>query len=104
MKNHVEIEGILQEAPELKSGSPDGSVLICTAKLIHRRERTAGEPITYYFNIVSRNEAATRLAGMRAGDGVSVEGKLSVRSWVDKNGWKRSIHEIYAISVEKIVI
>lgn len=104
MKNHVEIEGVLQAAPELKSGSPDGGTLIATGRLIHQRERLAGEPITYYFNVVGRNEAATRLAGMRAGDGVSVEGRLSVRSWVDQNGWKRSIYEIYATRVERIAI
>jgi len=105
MKNRVEIEGILQEAPELKSGSDDGSVLFATARIIHRRERRDGEPITYYFNLLARNDAALILGRMRAGDGVSVVGRLTVHSWVDpRNNFKRTIYEIYVLEIEPIVV
>lgn len=105
MKNRVEIEGILQEAPELKSGSSDGSVLLATARIIHRRERRDGEPITYYFNVLARNEMAEKLARMRAGDGVAVVGRLTVHSWVDpRNQFKRTIYEIFALEIEPAVI
>lgn len=105
MKNRVEIEGIMQETPELKSGSADGSVLLATARIIHQRERKDGEPITSYFNVIGRNEIATKLAGMRAGDGVSIIGRLQVHSWTDpRNNFKRTIYEIYATEIEKIMI
>lgn len=99
MKNRVSIEGILQEAPELKSGSPDGSVLIATGRIIHERQRMDGKPYYNYYNIVGRNEAAKKMASLRAGDHVEIEGKLSVRSWQDAHGWKRTIYEIYVTEI-----
>ena len=99
MKNHVEIEGVLQETPELKSGSPDGGTLIAVGRLIHQRERKDGAPVTNYFNIVGRNDAAVKMASLRAGDHVEIEGKLSVRSWQDAHGWKRTIYEIYVTEI-----
>lgn len=99
MKNRVEIEGILQEAPELKSGSPDGGTLIATGRLIYQRERKDGAPVTNYFNIVGRNDAAVKMAALPAGAHVEIEGRLSVRSWQDAHGWKRTIYEIYVTEI-----
>ena len=102
MINEVRIEGIWQEAPELKAGSADGSVILATGRIIHRRERAAGEPVTYYFNILGRNEIARAMAAFRAGEGCLIEGRLQVHSWVDPTTqFKRTIFEIYATSVEK---
>lgn len=101
MKNRVEIEGVLQEAPELKSGSPDGGTLIATGRLIHQRERKDGAPVTNYFNIVGRNEAAVKMAALPAGARVEIEGRLSVRSWTDERGYKRTIFEIYVLEIKR---
>jgi single-strand DNA-binding protein len=57
-----------------------------------------GDPL--YINVTCwRNLGVNAAASLRKGDSVIVTGRLTYRSYDDKEGNKRSVHEIDAISV-----
>lgn len=60
-----------------------------------------GAPVTNYFNIVGRNDAAVQMAALPAGARVEIAGRLSVRSWQDERGYKRTIFEIYVLEITR---
>ena len=74
------VSGVLHLDPVQRvsqSGKP-----FTTAKL--RADSKDGQAV--WCSLIAFNAEAERLAGLKAGDGLSVSGRCEVQAWLDKNG------------------
>ena len=98
--NNVSILGNLTRDPELRF-TPNGTPVAGFGIAVNRRyqDKQSGEWVedTSFFNITAWFKLAENCAeSLSKGDRVLVTGRLSQRSWEDKNGQKRSVVEIVA--------
>ena len=98
--NNVSILGNLTRDPELRF-TPNGTPVAGFGIAVNRRyqDKQSGEWVedASFFNITAWFKLAENCAeSLSKGDRVLVTGRLSQRSWEDKNGQKRSVVEIIA--------
>lgn len=98
--NNVSILGNLTRDPELRF-TPNGTPVAGFGIAVNRRyqDKQSGEWVedTSFFNVTAWFKLAENCAeSLSKGDRVLVTGRLTQRSWEDKNGQKRSVVEIVA--------
>lgn len=98
MRNEVIMEGILQEAPEIRCNS-NGDIVSIGRIGCRRASKDDVMPKTDYFNVVAWERNAQRLGQAMTGDVVSVKGRLINRSFTDKHGNKRTMPEIAVMEI-----
>lgn len=98
MRNEVIMEGILQEAPEIRCNA-NGDIVAVGRIGCRRASKDDTMPKTDYFNIVGWERNAQRLGQAMTGDVVSVKGRLINRSFTDKHGNKRTMPEIAVMEI-----
>lgn len=102
MKNRVQLIGNLGAAPEvrnLNSGKKVAQFSIATSETY---KNSAGERVqeTQWHQVVVWNKLAEIVENyLEKGKRVAVEGKLTYRSYEDKNGVKRYVTEILASDI-----
>jgi len=101
--NNVSILGNLTRDPELRF-TPNGTPVVSFGVAVNRRtqDKKTGEWINNvdFFNVIAWFKLAENCAeSLSKGDRVLVTGRLSQRSWEDKDGQKRSVVEIIANAV-----
>mgnify|MGYP000129696717 CR=1 FL=1 len=103
-ENRVILSGRLCDAPELKI-TPKRRVPVCRFTLaVHRVGRDNTEE-TMFVPIVAWSELAQNCAaGLQKGSPILLEGRLSMREWMDADGNKRRVYEVVAHKVEMVVI
>jgi single-strand DNA-binding protein len=102
LKNSVRLMGNLGAAPEVKSISDNKKLAKFSVATNESYKNEKGEKVTetYWHNVV----AWGKLAGivekyLQKGSEVAIEGKLTNRSYTDKDGVKRYVTEILANEV-----
>lgn len=98
MRNRVSLIGNLGAAPEVKEFNGNGKVAKVGIATTERYKNAKGEYVseTTWHNLViwgKQAENAEKL--MKKGAEVAVEGKIVNRTYEDKNGVKKYVHEIY---------
>lgn len=104
MLNRVFLIGRLGKDPELKTLQNQQTVCKFSVATSERRPgKDGGLPVeeTQWHNIVAWGKTAELCAKYLAkGRRVMIEGKITTRSWDDKNGQKQNMTEIVANSVQ----
>ncbi|MBC7333629.1 MAG: single-stranded DNA-binding protein [Actinobacteria bacterium] len=98
--NTISILGNLTRDPELRF-TPNGTPVASFGIAVNRRvqDRKTGEWVNDvdFFNVIAWFKLAENCAeSLSKGDRVLVTGRLSQRSWEDKDGQKKSVVEIIA--------
>lgn len=98
--NNISILGNLTRDPELRF-TPNGTPVASFGIAVNRRvqDKKTGEWINDvdFFNVIAWFKLAENCAeSLTKGDRVLVTGRLSQRSWEDKDGQKKSVVEIIA--------
>ena len=102
LKNRVQLIGNLGKAPEVKSFDNGKKVARFTMATSDTYKKEGGEKVTetQWHNIVAWNGTATIVEKyLKKGHEVAIEGKLTSRSWDDKDGNKHYITEVVANEV-----
>jgi len=106
MKNWVQLIGNLGADPEVRhfeSGKRKASFRMATNEWYRNQDNELVED-TNWHNIVAWETTADQIMdGLVKGDKVLVQGKLTSRSYEDKEGVKRSITEVIIRDFEKLV-
>jgi single-strand DNA-binding protein len=102
LRNKVQLIGHLGNDPEVKEFDGGKSVANFRMATSEIYKNKAGEKVTetQWHNIVAWNGTAKIVEKLlKKGSEVAIEGKLTSRSWDDKDGTKRYITEIVANEV-----
>ena len=102
--NRVQLEGFTGADAELKylpSGQPIANLSVATSERYKDGKGNEQEK-TEWHRIVVFGKAAERVAKIRKGQLVTLEGKLQTRSWEGKDGKKQHITEVVAQRVHVI--
>ncbi len=102
LRNKVQLIGHLGNDPEVKEF--DGGKIVTNFRMAtsENYKNKAGEKVTetQWHNIVAWNGTAKIIEKLlKKGNEVAIEGKLTSRSWDDKDGNKKYITEIIANEV-----
>lgn len=99
----VSCSGRLVADPDLRftnSGKPVCSLRIATNKRVLDKTTNQWKNLaSYFWNVISWNDAEAITENLRKGDLVFIQGEMSQREWEDKNGVKRVEFEITASNV-----
>ncbi len=96
-ENVVSLEGNLTRDPEMRF--TQNGTAVCNFGLAQSIKRGDAE-IPQFFNITVWQDLAERVAeSFGKGDRIVVIGRLEFREWEDKEGNKRSTHDVVADSV-----
>lgn len=101
MLNHIVLQGRLTRDPELRQ-LPDGSSVLNFSMAVDRDylNRESGERETDFVDCVAfRGTAEFMDKYFKKGSMVLVSGRLRVRNWKDKDGYKRRSTEVIAENV-----
>lgn len=101
MLNHIVLQGRLTRAPELRQ-LPDGSSVLNFSMAVDRDylNRESGERETDFVDCVAfRGTAEFMDKYFKKGSMLLVSGRLRVRNWKDKDGYKRRSTEVIAENV-----
>ena len=93
--------GNLTRDPQLRETM--GGVKVCNFDIAVKRDfaNADGERETDFFNITTwRNTAESCVKYLKKGSKVGIVGTLQNRSYEDKNGYKRTVTEVVADTVE----
>ena len=100
MINRVVLVGRLTRDPELRKTNSGASVVSFTVAC-DRRFKTQGQPDADFISCVAWNKVADLMAQyLHKGDQVTVNGDLSMRTYVDRDGQNRTALQISANHVE----
>ena len=102
LKNRVQLIGNLGKDPEVKSFDNGKKVARFTMATSESYKKEGGEKVTetQWHNIVAWNGTAGIVEKyLKKGNEVAIEGKLTSRSWEDKEGNKHYITEVVANEV-----
>ncbi len=102
MKNRVQLIGHLGAAPELRNLNSGKKVAQFSLATSESYKNSAGERVqdTQWHQVVAWNKLAEIVENyLDRGRQVAVEGKLTHRSYEDKNGVKRYVTEIVATDI-----
>ena len=102
LKNRVQLIGNLGKDPEVKSFDNGKKVARFTMATSDSYKKENGEKVTetQWHNIVAWNGTAGIVEKyLKKGNEVAIEGKLTSRSWEDKEGNKHYITEVVANEV-----
>ncbi len=102
LKNRVQLIGNLGKDPEVKSFDNGKKVARFTMATSESYKKESGEKVTetQWHNIVAWNGTAGIVEKyLKKGNEVAIEGKLTSRSWEDKEGNKHYITEVVANEV-----
>jgi single-strand DNA-binding protein len=104
MDTYVTMQGNLTADPVSRTTAAGAMVINFRIASSGRRfDRAAGEfrdGDTVYMSVCAwRTLAANAMATLRKGDSVIVQGRLTYRTYDDKAGIRRSVHEIEAIAI-----
>ncbi|OQX79478.1 MAG: single-stranded DNA-binding protein [Bacteroidetes bacterium 4484_249] len=97
LRNRVQLIGHLGKDPEVKSLNNDKTVARFSMATSESYKKENGEKVTetQWHNIVAWNGTAKLIEKLlKKGNEVAIEGKLTSRSWDDKDGNKRYITEV----------
>lgn len=99
MFNRASITGRLGRDPELRKTPNDVSV--CSVSLACDRDyKSDGQRETDWIDCVFWRQTAEYFCrNFRKGDAVTVDGRLQMRKWIDKDGKNRSALEIHVENV-----
>lgn len=99
LKNSVRLVGNLGMDPEVRSFDNNKKLARLSLAINESYKNDKGEKITetQWHNVVMWNTQA-KFAGdyLKKGDEIAIEGRLSSRSYIDKDGNKRFVTEIVA--------
>lgn len=101
MMNHISLMGRLTRDPELRR-TQSGTLVAAFSLAVNRnyKDRESGEAPVDFIDIVAwRNTAEFVSKYFTKGRMVSVEGRLQIRSWTDRDGNKRRTAEVIADNV-----
>lgn len=95
MINTVVLTGRLTANPELRT-TPNGTSVTAFSIAVERSYKDAnGEKQTDFINVVAWKGTAEFIIGyFHKGDMIGIVGNLQSRSYTDKNGNKRAVHEV----------
>jgi len=99
MKNRVQLIGNLGKDPDVKEFEGGKKVARFSVATNDSYENNNGEKVkeTQWHNIVAWGKTATFAKSyLTKGREVAIEGKLTTRSWEDKDGNKKYISEVVA--------
>lgn len=106
MKNWVQLIGNLGADPEIKhfeSGKRKVSFNLATHEWYRNQDQELVEEVNWH-RIVAWETLADQLTdSLSKGDKVLVQGKLTSRSYEDKDGNKRTVTEVVVRDFEKLV-
>ncbi len=106
MINRVVLVGRLTRDPEIRytpAGVAMATLGIAVDKGIAKEKQREGEPTAYFFNLVAwRNQAEFASTYLTKGRLVGVDGYLQQRSYVDKEGQKRTSIEVVADRLQSL--
>lgn len=103
--NKVMIIGNLGQDPEVKAipnGTKVANFTICTSEKYKRKDGTQVNNTEWHRIVMWRGLAEIAEKYLRKGSNVYIEGKLTTRSWDDKNGQKRYTTEIVADNMQML--
>ncbi len=101
--NRVQLTGNLGNAPEVKTFDNGGKLVKFSLATNEEYKTLKGETATdtqWHFVSVWGKLATELETTLKKGSHVSVDGKLSTKSYIDKNGVKKYVTEIIAKEVE----
>ena len=101
MLNHIVLMGRLTRAPEIRQ-LPDGAAVLNFSLAVDRDylDRESGERETDFIDCVAfRGTAEFMQKYFGKGSMIVVSGRLRVRNWRDKDGYKRRSTEVIAEQV-----
>lgn len=99
LKNRVQLIGHLGQDPEIKSLNGDKMLAKFSIATSDSYKREDGEKVTetQWHNVIAWNGTAKVVEKLLTkGSHVAIEGKLTSRSWEDKDGNKKYITEVVA--------
>ena len=99
LRNRVQLIGHLGKDPEIKSLDNGKTVAKFSMATSEYYKKENGEKVTetQWHNIIAWNGTAKLIEKLlKKGNEVAIEGKLTSRSWDDKDGNKRYITEVIA--------
>jgi single-strand DNA-binding protein len=101
--NHITLMGAIVRGPEYRM-TPNGVPTANFSVAVTRPPRTEGGPeITDYVRVVTWRGVADRVnESVKKGDLVTIEGRLSTRSYETQDGQRRKTIEVEASNVEKV--
>lgn len=102
-KNRVDLVGNLGVAPELRhtqSGTPVTNLSMATTRKFKNAQGELKSETTWHRVTVFGRQAVNCCDYLGQGDSVMVEGRLSNREWVDREGVKRYTTEVIASRVD----
>ena len=103
VQNSVQLTGRIGQDPEMKvlpSGKKLAKMSIAISETFYN---TKGERVTetQWHNLVAWNkQAETAEQNLKKGDEISIEGRLSSRSYIAKDGVKKYITEVVVNTIE----
>jgi single-strand DNA-binding protein len=99
LKNRVQLIGHLGNDPEIKTFDGKKTMARFSVATNETYKKESGEKVTetQWHNVVAWNGTAKIVEKLlKKGSEVALEGKLTSRSWEDKDGTKRYITEVVA--------
>jgi len=103
-RNRAEIVGWAGHDAELKKTSQKGISVVSLNVATHRFSKDSADgssqPITEWHSCVFFGHLAERVATLKKGTHISVDGRIIPRSWEDKKGGHHRTVEIHAYSVQ----
>ena len=106
MINRVTLIGNLGKDPELKtleSGAAVARFSLATSESYRDKEGNWQESTEWHEIVVWRQLAERAVAGLKKGDTIFLEGKLTSRTWQDQNGTNHRTTEVVANYFRKII-
>lgn len=98
MRNKVQLIGNLGNAPEVKEFNGNGKVARVGMATNERYKNAKGEYVTettWHTLVLWGKQAENAAKILKKGSEVAVEGKIVNRSYEDKDGQKRYVHEVH---------
>ena len=103
-RNRAEILGFTGHDAELKKTPQKGLAVVSLNVATHRFSKDSADgssqSITEWHRCVFFGNLAERVATLKKGSHVSVDGRIIPRTWEDKKGCKHRTVEIHAYSVQ----
>jgi single-strand DNA-binding protein len=102
LRNRVQLIGHLGNDPEIKTFDGDKTMARFSMATSENYKNKSGEKVTetQWHNIIAWNGTAKIVEKLfKKGNEVAIEGKLTTRSWDDKDGNKKYMTEIVANEV-----
>ena len=104
--NSVMLKGNLGNAPEVKSVGAQGKTVATFSIAVNeykgKDDNGQSKYATFWVRVVCWGWLADKVSSLQKGDSVVVNGRLSIRSWEDKDGQKRTATEVVADDVHKL--